>query len=888
MEYYWCQQHQTFTFDLHPNAGLPGRYGLQEVFEHNMTFIAEHIASWFDSGELSRDPESAQYLVGIVIAAETHFGSNRFQLDYSPDMVSGFRDQVVNDFDCSKIGDDSCLNAINAAFGTDFQLIQEIFPPSAECTSQTRSYCSTWDAYRNAILREHLGRIANIFTNAGVPPWLLFGHDLMGAGGFVGGPILLPNRNPGLTAYNPVFSVFEQYAGCTSRSKGTCRDWAIAEGFYGKSTCDDGKSPECYDDDLDHLFDLNAKFMHVMHQGIDATPLLGSGFEKGIHRWGMRYSNAYSDPHADLRFDPKTNVLSGCVYDADSVWMGPLDQTGTGNGTSLDLNGVELEIVVGDATPISTLVDVPNAEPWCGSSGHNLFLQLNLPSGDEAIRVRARDYPTDDWIDAYCYRCDDEQAPIIFVDTPAHGESINGTVVISGWATDASGVSSVTFAIDTGSVEISDYTYGVSRPGVCDVHAELGDPNCPLVGWTGTLQTKRYPNGEHTLGVTATDPSGNSETFNRTFIIDNPVDADPPVLYVDAPSHLQTVVGDVSVFGWATDASGVDSMAFAIDGSTVSLSNYGYGVSRPDVCDAYANLDDPNCPAVGWFGTLETASLPNGQHTFNVTATDPGGNSETFNRTFIVDNPVDADPPVLYVDAPSHLQTVVGDVSVFGWATDASGVDSMAFAIDGSTVSLSNYGYGVSRPGVCDAYANLDDPNCPAVGWFGTLETASLPNGQHTFNVTATDPGGNSETFNRTFIVDNPVDADPPVLYVEAPSHLQTVVGDVSVFGWATDASGVDSMAFAIDGSTVSLSNYGYGVSRPGVCDVYANLDDPNCPAVGWFGTLETASLTNGQHTFSVIAADPNGASTVFDRVFVVNNSSTADSKDARHSHRSP
>jgi hypothetical protein len=95
-------------------------------------------------------------------------------------------------------------------------------------------------------------------------------------------------------------------------------------------------------------------------------------------------------------------------------------------------------------------------------------------------------------------------------------------------------------------------------------------------------------------------------------------------------------------------------------------------------------------------------------------------------------------------------------------------------------------------------------------------------------------------------------------------------------------------MAFAIDGSTVSLSNYGYGVSRPGVCDVYANLDDPNCPAVGWFGTLETASLTNGQHTFSVIAADPNGASTVFDRVFVVNNSSTADSKDARHSHRSP
>ncbi|MCP4246283.1 MAG: hypothetical protein GY778_04465, partial [bacterium] len=92
------------------------------------------------------------------------------------------------------------------------------------------AYCQAWDDYRNDGLRGHLGRIADVFVEKGVPADVLFGHDLKSAGGFVVGPILLPNRHPGLTAYSPAFSVFEQYADCTS-SAGSWREWAFAEGF---------------------------------------------------------------------------------------------------------------------------------------------------------------------------------------------------------------------------------------------------------------------------------------------------------------------------------------------------------------------------------------------------------------------------------------------------------------------------------------------------------------------------------------------------------------------------------------------------------------------------------------------------------------------------------
>ncbi len=753
----WCNPLYTFTYGLHPDAGLPGPDGLQALFERNL----RHIAGWI-ADNVTSVPANRDYLTGVVIASETHFGDERWGFDYSPSMLAGFQDFVEDVFGCAKLGakGGSCLDAINFAYGTSFASLADVLPPIAACTSPlTAAYCQAWDTYRNEVLSDHLGRVADLFVDEGVPADMLFGHDLKAAGGFVAGPVVLTNRHPGLTAYSPSFSVFEAYADCTS-SAGPCREWAIAEGFLSVNSQGD-QDPQNFADDLDHIFDLDARFIHVMRRGLHPVDgvrpnLLGSGLEKGIHLWGMQYSNDYLSPLADLDFNPATSVLSGCVYDPDSVWMGPFTQNG-GWGTDLDLNDVELRITVTGQAPIIDVAEVATGAPWCGAGGVNFSRTLGGLTGSESIVVSAVDYPTDDQKQVFCWQCDDDDPPRMYVDAPAHNQTVSGDFLVSGWATDASGVASVTFEVDGNSVALSGYVYGTQRAGVCVAHDDLNDPNCPNVGWQGTLDTTAFSNGRHTLRVTATDAVGNPKLFNRSFITDNQLETDPPRMYVDAPAHNQTVSGDFLVSGWATDASGVASVTFEVDGDPVVLSGYVYGTQRASVCVAHGDLNDPNCPNVGWQGTLDTTAFSNGSHILRVTATDALGNPpKLFNRSFITDNQLETDPPRMYVDAPAHNQTVSGNFLVSGWATDASGVASVTFEVDGNSVVLSGYVYGTQRAGVCVAHGDLNDPNCPNVGWRGTLDTTAFGNGGHTLRVTATDALGNPpKLFNRSFTIQN-------------------------------------------------------------------------------------------------------------------------------------
>jgi hypothetical protein len=269
------------------------------------------------------------------------------------------------------------------------------------------------------------------------------------------------------------------------------------------------------------------------------------------------------------------------------------------------------------------------------------------------------------------------------------------------------------------------------------------------------LNTRVFANGAHTIRVTAEDLHGNTKVFLRTFRIDNVVEADPPRVWADVPGHNEIVSGSFIASGWAVDASGVVSMDFAVDGSPVALQGFTYGTPRQAACTANPDLGDPNCPNVGWRGTLDTTAYSNGAHTLRIRAHDPHGNIKVFNRAFRTENATDSESPRMYVDVPSHGQTVSGDLMVSGWATDASGVSSMTFAVDGSPVTLSGFAYGTPRAGACNANPDLNDPNCPNVGWRGSLNTISFGNGAHTLRVTATDAVGNTKVFNRSFVIQN-------------------------------------------------------------------------------------------------------------------------------------
>ena len=74
-------------------------------------------------------------------------------------------------------------------------------------------------------------------------------------------------------------------------------------------------------------------------------------------------------------------------------------------------------------------------------------------------------------------------APFGALDSPNDGETVNGTVSVSGWALDNRGVQSVVARIDE-TTEVA-LAYGRDRPDVCA--SWPGYPNCNAVGYAGEI-----------------------------------------------------------------------------------------------------------------------------------------------------------------------------------------------------------------------------------------------------------------------------------------------------------------------------------------------------------------------------------------------------------------
>lgn len=139
--------------------------------------------------------------------------------------------------------------------------------------------------------------------------------------------------------------------------------------------------------------------------------------------------------------------------------------------------------------------------------------------------------------------------------------------------------------------------------------------------------------GPHLITATVTDSSGTTVPYSIRLVVP---DTEAPRRWIDYPSHNQPVNGPFLLQGWATDASGVDpsSITFKVDGVPVTPASFTYGTARPDVCSVHGDLNDPNCPNVGFTGQLNASQFAPGPHTLTMTVKDTLGNTATFNRTF--------------------------------------------------------------------------------------------------------------------------------------------------------------------------------------------------------------------------------------------------------------
>jgi hypothetical protein len=438
----------------------------------------------------------------------------------------------------------------------------------------------------------------------------------------------------------------------------------------------------------------------------------------------------------------------------------------------------------------------------------------------------------------------------ITVDNPGPPSgALSGPVNMSGWALSSSGaITQITVAVD--GVSLGSAAYGQTRPDVCAVY--VGRAGCPNVGWNLLVDTTRFADGAHTLDVaayTATEWfSGPHLTVSTPFTVANGSATNPTQIFIDQPSaQSSTVMGVTTVSGWAfNDNAALSSLVVSVDG--VPKGNATYGLSRPDVCQAYPGK--PGCPNVGWSFALDTTLLPNGPHVVEAAA-----GSRSVGSPFTVANWAAANPMSITIDNPnSQSGTLSGTTSVGGWAIDSlAAIGGLAVAVDG--VPFGNALYGLSRPDVCTVFPGR--AGCPNVGWSFSLNTMFLADGSHALEVTGTSSGGQSSTVTTAFSVSNAA-GNPISLTVDAPVASATLSGSAQISGWALDTSSgiaVASVQVLVDG--VLYGNAAYAQVRGDVCAVYPSA--AGCPNVGWVFTLDTTLLPNGAHTLEIRALAANG-----------------------------
>jgi hypothetical protein len=111
----------------------------------------------------------------------------------------------------------------------------------------------------------------------------------------------------------------------------------------------------------------------------------------------------------------------------------------------------------------------------------------------------------------------DVLGPYGFLDVPANGQTVSGTINVAGWAMDDTAISAIRVFAD--GVDKGAATYGSSRPDIPAVF-----PHAPSnTGFVYSLNTTLLANGPHTIEVRATDPSAHSTALLRkkTVLVDN-------------------------------------------------------------------------------------------------------------------------------------------------------------------------------------------------------------------------------------------------------------------------------------------------------------------------------------------------------------------------------
>jgi hypothetical protein len=327
-----------------------------------------------------------------------------------------------------------------------------------------------------------------------------------------------------------------------------------------------------------------------------------------------------------------------------------------------------------------------------------------------------------------------------------------------------------------------------------------------------TFTTSVLPDGVHNFSVTSTDAAGN---------VSAPSVALPVTIDVTAPAAPPAV--DL-VTASDTGASTIDNIT---TDSTPTLAGTAEPLSTVKVYDGATLVGTVTADAAGAW-TFTTAVLPDGVHSFSVTATDASGNVSVASAPLLVvtvDTVAPGTPPTVDLVAASDTGTS---------STDNVTADS--------TPTLTGTAEALSTVKVYDGATFLGSVTADAAGnW--TFTTAVLPDGAHTFAVTSTDTAGNISGLSTSL---------PVTIDTTAPGKPATV--DLV----AASDTGTSSTDNVTADNTPTLAGTAEANAIVSVYDGATLLGTTLADASGnW--TYTTVVRTDGVHTFSIAATDSSG-----------------------------
>ena len=290
-----------------------------------------------------------------------------------------------------------------------------------------------------------------------------------------------------------------------------------------------------------------------------------------------------------------------------------------------------------------------------------------------------------------------DDKPTVSITNPAEGETVVGTVQVQATAADDKGVTQVAFF---------------------DGATPLGTDTNGSDGWSAAWSTVGASEGAHTITATATDTIGQTTSDTNLVTVDNVDDA--PTVAISSPSSGANLRGAVTIQANAADDHGVAQVEF-FDGAT------------PIGTDTNG--------ANGWSVSWNTAAVGDGSHSLTAVATDTASHTTTSASVGVT---VDNTAPGVSLTAPASGSTIVGTIPVTATASDANGVGSVTFVLDGSTQ------IGADTNG--------------ADGWGIQWNSTAAANGPHQVTAVAADLAGNPTTSAPASItLDNPLVVNVPI-----------------------------------------------------------------------------------------------------------------------------